>query len=156
MCVPGFESIDPCIKRQTFCLVLFGPHRSRQNTGNTLQILFHPAASERCCQLGLTPVTNTHHTTASFIINVLLILCRTISWLIVFHETISKLHLLYIYTHLCRLLSRSLTSWWRSSPSVIERSRSKNLRSWKSNSITIANGNKSPDCKTTPLSSSLL
>ena len=64
MCVsvPGLECVDPAVKRQMFRPVLFGPDWIGQETGDTMQMMFHSAASERCCQLGLTPVTITHKT----------------------------------------------------------------------------------------------
>ena len=55
---------------------------------------------------------------------------------------------LHLHTDLCRLFSKTLTSCGASSSSFNECSRTKNLRSWKSNSITIAKGNKSRVCKT--------
>ena len=58
--VPGLECVDPAVKWQTFGPVLFGPDGIGQETGDTMQMMFHSAACERCCQLGLTPVTITH------------------------------------------------------------------------------------------------
>lgn len=67
--VPGLESIDPRVHWQELCSLLFGPDTLREEAGDALQPMLHYVASESGCQLGFTPVTNTHKHT--FLLNTL-------------------------------------------------------------------------------------